>query len=114
MGRNLDKLVFVGFNSRIAALDRETGDICWQWKASKGSGFVSLFVDGDCLFASVQGYSYCLEAETGMERWMNPMKGFGFGVVSIATARGHSGHSTLGQAAADQQSAAHVHTPPPT
>jgi len=102
MTTTLDKLVFVGFNSRIAALERETGEICWSWKASKGSGYVSLLVDGDSIFASVSGYTYCLDAATGTERWMNPMTGFGFGVTNLATVRGHSGHAPLAESQREQ------------
>ena len=58
-------VIFVGFNKRVAALDRKTGEIIWQWKASDGHGFVSLLLDGDRLFVSVNGYMYCLEAATG-------------------------------------------------
>jgi len=97
MTTTLDKLVFVGFNSRVAALDRDSGEICWSWKAGKGSGYVSLLVDGAALFVSVNGYAYCLDAATGTERWMNPMSGFGVGVTTIATVHDHTAHSVLAQ-----------------
>ena len=35
-------LVFVGFNSRAAALHRESGEIVWKWKSPQGSGAVAL------------------------------------------------------------------------
>ena len=57
---NVEDMVLVGFNRRVAALNRETGDIVWQWKASQGSGFVSLLLDDDRLFVAVVGYTYCL------------------------------------------------------
>ncbi len=97
----LDALVFVGFNKRVVALVKKTGEIRWQWKAPKGSGYVSLLLDGDRLFASVDGYTYCLSASTGEQVWFNTMKGFGTGVTSLACSGGHSEHSVLGQAAAD-------------
>tara|TARA_R110002096_G_scaffold400674_1_gene597317 strand:- start:2704 stop:3069 length:366 start_codon:yes stop_codon:yes gene_type:complete len=101
----LADLVFVAFNSRAAALNRETGDIVWDWKAGKGSGFVALLLDGDRLMASVSGYTYCLDALTGGELWMNPMTGFGIGVPCLSSVRGTSlGSAVLGQAAADQSS----------
>ncbi len=98
--KRLEALVFVGFNRRVAALDKKTGDIRWQWKAPEGAGYVSLLLDGDRLFVSVVGYTYCLNAATGEQLWFNPMKGFGTGVASLACSGGHSEHSVLGQAAA--------------
>ena len=105
MKRN-EALVFVGFNKRVAALDKKTGEIRWQWKAPEGSGYVSLLLDGDRLFVSVVGYTYCLNASTGEQVWFNPMKGFGTGVTSLACSGGHSEHSVLGQAAAAAAAAA--------
>lgn len=102
MSTTLDKLVFVGFNSRVVVLDRESGEICWSWKASRGSGYVSLLVDGGSVFVSVSGYTYCLDARTGTERWANPMTGFGFGVASLATVRGNSGHAPLAESEREQ------------
>ena len=98
----LPSLVFVAFNSRAAALNRLTGEIVWNWKAGKGSGFVSLLLDGDRLMVSVSGYTYCLDALTGNEQWMNPMAGFGIGVPCLTSVRGTSlGSAVLGQAEAD-------------
>ena len=101
-----EALVFVGFNKRVAALVKKTGEIRWQWKASQGSGYVSLLLDRDRLFASVDGYTYCLKASTGEQMWFNPMKGFGTGVTSLACSGGHSAHSVLGQAAVADAAAA--------
>ena len=101
----IEDFVFVGFNSRVAALDRQTGDIVWQWKASNGSGFVSLLLDGDRLFAAVKGYTYCLDPATGQQLWLNPMKGFGLGVTSLVSSRGQSSTGLLAQAAASAAAA---------
>lgn len=79
-------LVYVGLLSRVAALDRQTGEIIWQWQAAKGSSYLTLLVDRDLVIVSVDGYTYGLDAATGRERWFNPMKGFKTGVASIATA----------------------------
>ena len=87
---DIDDLLFIGFNSRIAALDPRDGDIVWQWKALKGSGFVTILVDRQTLYASVNGYTYAIDPQDGTELWMNPMKGFGFGVTSLATTRSNS------------------------
>ncbi len=104
--RRIDDLVYVGFNSRVVALDRYTGELVWQWKSPKGTGFVSLLLDGDRLIASVQGYTYCLEPLFGQQVWGNPLKGLGVGVASLASVRGMSTGSGMGAAAAQQQQAA--------
>lgn len=88
----LENLVFVAFNARAAALDRRTGEMLWQWKAPQGTGFVSLLLDGDRLIAAVKGYTYCLDPTSGEQLWFNPMKGFGYGVTSIASVRGQTPH----------------------
>ncbi len=82
-------LVYVGFTRRIAALDQRTGEVVWSWKASSGRGFVSLLPEGDKLFASVQGYTYCLHAATGEELWKNRLTGFGMGIACLATSTGN-------------------------
>ena len=108
---HVDDLLFVGFNSRIAALDSRDGHILWQWKAPKGSGFVTVLVDRETLYASVNGYTYAIDPKNGAELWMNPMQGFGFGVTSIATTRANTSDVLLGQSAAQQaqQAAQHHH-----
>jgi hypothetical protein len=95
MGRNceeaamsLDQLIFVGFNSRVAALDRDTGQLLWQWKARKGSGYVTVLLDGDRLIVSVIGYTYCLDPLSGQEYWFNELSGMGSGVACLASVRG--------------------------
>ncbi len=99
-------MIFIGFNGRAAALDRRNGEILWRWSAPKGSGYVSLLLDGDSLLAAVNGYTYCLDPRTGQQLWFNPMKGFGYGVTSIATTTGHTPHAQLAAHQAEQQQTA--------
>lgn len=103
---HLEDLIFVGFNSRVAALDRHDGHVVWEWKAPQGNGYVALMLDGDRLIASVQGYTYCLAPETGAELWQNPLKGRGVGVPCLTSCRGgmHSAlYSLLAAAEVEQQ-----------
>lgn len=81
-------LVFTGFNRRVAALERGTGRIVWQWKAPKGSSYVSMLLENDMLVVSVDGYMYGLDPLSGRQLWYNPMDGFGTGVTSLVSARG--------------------------
>ena len=107
----LSDLIFTGFNRRVAALHRLTGQIIWQWKAPKGSCYVSLLLDKDILIASVDGYMYGLDPLTGGQLWMNPMTGFGTGVTSLVSVNGAgSGHLHLAAAAiAAQQASSSSH-----
>lgn len=98
---NIADLVFVGFNRRVAALKRQTGEIIWEWKASNGASYVSLLLDGGTLIVSVHGYMYGLDAATGNQLWYNPMKGFGTGVTAMVSLNGMS-CNPLGAAAEEQ------------
>jgi hypothetical protein len=110
---NTADLVFVGFNRRVAALDRRTGEIVWEWKASNGTAYVSLLLDGGMLIVSVSGYMYGLDAATGRELWYNPMKGFGTGVTALVSVKGMSSNPVTAAAAqqADQQASQTSTTP---
>jgi len=105
---SLDELVFVGFNSRVLALDRETGEIVWTWQAAKpkNGGYVTMLLDGDRLVVSVNGYMYCIDPASGEQLWYNETKGFGTGVASIASVRGQSAQSISAVVAEAQQQAA--------
>lgn len=102
--------LFVGFNRRVAALDRHTGEVMWDWKAPKGSGFVTLLYDLGTLYASVQGYQYALDPRNGSELWTNPMRGYGLGVASLVTVRSGSSQSAVGESAAAAARAAAAST----
>ena len=100
-------IVFVGFGSRVAALDRTDGQVLWKWKSPKGRcQFVSLLLDGDRLIVSVHGYMYCLDPLTGGQLWSNPMDGFGFGIPSLASLQGASGSTAAAAVIVQQQAAA--------
>lgn len=102
----LSDLIFTGFNKRVAALHRITGQIVWQWTAPSGSSYTSLLLDGDRLIVSVHGYMYALDALSGTQLWMNEMAGFGFGVASLASVHGFTSPHLLAAAADDAGSAA--------
>lgn len=96
---NLSDLVFSGFNRRVAALDRRSGSIVWQWRAPKGSAYVSLLLDSGILIVAVDGYMYGLDPLTGAQLWFNPMQGFGTGVTSLVSLNGSGSNSTVTAAA---------------
>ena len=100
-------VVYLGFNSRVIALHRDTGDVLWMWKSPKGrAGYVAVLLDGDRVIASVQGYTYCLEALTGRLLWQNHLRGTGLGIPMAVSMRGNSGSAGAAAIIAQQQAAA--------
>jgi outer membrane protein assembly factor BamB len=106
---NINDLVFTGFNRRVAALKRQTGEIVWQWQASNGMAYVSLLLDDGTLIVSVNGYMYGLDAVTGHQLWYNPMTGYGTGVTALVSANGVSSNP-LAAAASQQASQSNAST----
>lgn len=111
----VDQLIFVGFNGHVAALSRDTGEIVWSNDQMRNySGHITFLLDEDRLIVSSNGYIYCLDPLTGQILWHNPMKGYGYGIASLASVRGSSMQVIVQQAAAQEaaaaQSAATAHT----
>jgi outer membrane protein assembly factor BamB len=103
----IEQLIFVGLNGRVMAMDRDTGRLAWEWQSPKPKrGFVTVMLDGDRLVVGLGGYLYCLDAGTGRVFWQNPLTGYGLGMFSFASVRGHSlGSEAAAQAQADEESA---------
>ena len=78
-------LVFVGLNSRVAALNRDTGEIVWEWEmpTSRKYYVTMLLLDDKHLIVSASGYTYCLDPRTGRQLWYNELAGYGTCVASI-------------------------------
>jgi outer membrane protein assembly factor BamB len=104
--RGLADLIFVGLSRKVLALDRYTGEIAWEWKAPKGTGFVSVLLDGDRLVVGVSGYVWCLDPMYGQVVWENPLKGKGSGVTSLASVNGAALSAQAAAVIAQQQAAA--------
>lgn len=105
-----EELVYVGIKGKVIALSRTTGEIVWSTRLGEGllsgSAFVHLVVDGSDLFATTQGTISCLDAATGETRWQNGLKGYGFGIASIATGNVHSSADLAAQVTAQEQESA--------
>ena len=100
---SIDRLVFVGFNGRAVALDRNTGEVVWC-NADMHRGYVSLLLEGERLIVSSDGYMYCLDANTGHKIWENPLRGYGQGPASLVSVHGCSSSALIQQAAAQSAS----------
>ncbi|QDT93554.1 outer membrane protein assembly factor BamB family protein [Gimesia algae] len=95
---DITDLLFVSFNSRVVALNRDTGTLLWSWKSPKGrSNYLAILVDEEQLFVSIDGYTYCLDPITGREIWFNPLKGHGYGIPSLATANFNTGSAAAAE-----------------
>jgi len=88
----VEKLVFLGIKGYVIALDRATGRRIWE-KKLVGTDFVSLLMDGNHVLAGAQGEIFCLDAANGETLWHGTLKGYGLGLVSIATTSGSSNPS---------------------
>ena len=112
-----DDRIYVGFNSRVAALRRQDGTLVWEWKSPRGMGFAAVLLDRDKLFVSVDGYTYALDPASGRQLWQNNLPGFGTGTPCLATTNGTTApFSALAEAAhqASQHNSASASTTPGT
>lgn len=84
----IDRVVLIGLNGYVVALDRDTGEIVWSNNERKSSNTTILF-DGDRLIVSTKGCIFCLDPLTGNILWNIPIKGYGMGTpTALASVRG--------------------------
>ncbi len=103
----LENIIYVGFNKRVVAMDRQTGEICWTWKPkSKGGSYTTLMLERDMLIVSICGYMWAIDPVTGEELWHNPLKGMGTGVASMVSATNPNSQVNLQASAAAAAAAA--------
>jgi outer membrane protein assembly factor BamB len=88
-----EKVIFIGIGSNVVAIRPSDGQEIWRTKL-KMSSFVTVFADGDTVYAGAGGELFCLDGASGVIRWRNRLKGLGSGLVSF------SGASTVEAAAA--------------
>lgn len=88
-----EKVLFIGIGSHVVAIRPSDGQEIWRTKL-KMSSFVTVFADGDTVYAGAGGELFCLDGASGAVRWRNKLKGLGSGLVSF------SGASTVEAAAA--------------
>jgi outer membrane protein assembly factor BamB len=82
---DINQLLFVGFASSVAALNRESGQLVWKWACEESEGDVAiLVVDNKRMFVSADGYTYCLNPMTGEQLWYNEMEDMGTGHPTLA------------------------------
>ena len=77
------KFIYLGVKGSVIALNPANGEQFWS-ASLKSSDFVNVVLDGINLYAATRGEIFCLDPQTGAIRWHNPLKGYGWGLVSIA------------------------------
>jgi len=77
------RLIFLGVRGSVVALNSASGQQVWA-TALKATEFVNVALDGVNLYAATRGEIFCLDSRTGAIRWHNSLKGYGWGLVSIA------------------------------
>lgn len=77
------KFIYLGVKGSVMALNSANGQQLWA-TSLKGCEFVNVVLDGNNLYATARGEIFCLNPQTGIIRWHNPLKGYGWGLVSIA------------------------------
>jgi len=95
-------LVYAGIRGSVVAFDKRSGSRLWETKLKAGD-FVTLLVEDDRIFAGTHGEIFCLEAATGKVLWQDGLKGYGLGLMSIATINGGSDTAALAEELVRQQ-----------
>ena len=76
-------LIYIGIAGTVVALDRATGTEVWRSEL-EDHDFVNVALQDGDPFATAKGELFCLDPSTGDIRWQNPLKGLGWGFITIA------------------------------
>jgi outer membrane protein assembly factor BamB len=77
------KVIYLGVRGTVVAVNSATGEPVWE-TALKGNDFVNVVLDGNHLFATTRGEIFCLDPQSGGIRWHNPLRGYGWGLITLA------------------------------
>jgi outer membrane protein assembly factor BamB len=78
-----DQPGFYGIRGTVVALDRATGSEVWRSEL-KGKDFVNVVLQDGDLYATTKGELFRLDSATGEILCQNPLKGLGWGLITIA------------------------------
>jgi len=104
---NTSEIVYIGAKAHVAAVNKHDGKLLWKTKLTgglklSGSGFVTVLVEGQRVYAYTYGSLYCLDAANGEKLFTCEVAGLGRGIAMLATL----GHCSPPVAAAAQEAAA--------
>jgi outer membrane protein assembly factor BamB len=94
---NPDDIILLGLRYSVTALSRLDGTMLWKTDLPttlSGDDFVTLISDGQRVFAHTEGKVNCLDLATGQLLWSNPLKGYGYGLASLALPNGATSPGT--------------------
>ena len=100
-----EKVIFIGIGSHVVAIRPADGHEIWRTKL-KMTSFVTVFAEGDTVYAGAGGELFCLDGASGVIRWRNKLKGLGSGLISFSGAS--SVEAAAAMAAAQAAAAATV------
>src|SRR5829696_2546788 len=102
MPRDSIFFTYVGIKNSVVALDDRTGVEVWR-RQLRGSDFVTVLWDGEALIVANSGEVWRLDPQSGVVIWHNGLKGFGRGVVSLASNRRATSSSDIDAMAAKRR-----------
>ena len=102
MPRDPQVFLYVGIKSSVVALEDRTGAEVWRTQL-RGSDYVTVLWDGEALVAANSGEVWRLDPQTGAVIWHAELKGFGRGLVSLASSRRATSASDTDSAAAKRR-----------
>lgn len=80
-----ENIVLLGVKGAVLAFRRDTGAHLWATELkSSSTDFVTVTSDLDRVYAHTGGELFCLDLQSGQKLWHDGLKGFGYGVASIA------------------------------
>lgn len=99
-----NEVIILAMNRQVAAVNKGDGRILWSTELSSGvgSGFVTLAIEGERIFAGCAGHLHCLDLGTGRILWTNELPGYGYALVSLCLPGQKASPSPNVQALADE------------
>jgi outer membrane protein assembly factor BamB len=87
---NTDDILLLGLKGKVAAIAKRTGQPIWETEVTGGIGdrFVTVLSDGQYVFAYTAGHLHCLDLRNGQVLWTNGLRGYGYGIASLALVNG--------------------------
>jgi outer membrane protein assembly factor BamB len=87
---NTSEILYLGAKAHVAAVGQRDGKVHWKTKLTgglkiSGSGFVTLLVEAERVYAYTYGWLYCLAAASGQELFACKVPGLGYGIGTLAT-----------------------------
>jgi len=76
--------IYIGSNSRVAAVDPRDGRLVWQTDLPVSGTVVTVLEHEGRVFAGCRGHLVALDAASGRILWSNGLEGFGYHPVSLA------------------------------